>query len=158
MATTRRATPEDLRFMVHILCLAAGGPSGPLSVKECHDDPALAHYLDLWTPDQIGLICSDDHRPIGACWTVLRPAADPGRGFVAPGIPELIIAIAPEYQDRGHGSFLLAATLQATDDAGVRSVSAAVNDDDARSIGLLRGAGFTSVGSHDGHSVMMRVR
>lgn len=157
MATTRRATSGDLRFMVHILCLAAGGTSGPRSVQECHDDPALAHYLDRWTPDQTGLICSEHDRPIGACWATMRPAEDPGRGFVAPGIPELIIGIAPDHQGQGHGSFLLASTLQTADHAGLRSLSVAVEKDDPRATALFREAGFTTVGDHDGRSIMLRV-
>ncbi|MBD4443583.1 GNAT family N-acetyltransferase, partial [Xanthomonas citri pv. citri] len=51
MATTRRATPADLPFMVHVLRHAAGGTSGPLDVEECRANPAIAHYIDGWTPD-----------------------------------------------------------------------------------------------------------
>ncbi|AXE39435.1 GNAT family N-acetyltransferase [Acidipropionibacterium virtanenii] len=157
MATTRTATSADLRFMVHVLCLAVGGPSGPLSVQECHDDPVLAHYLDLWTPSQIGLICSAEGRPVGACWLTLRPAEDPGLGYVAPGIPELIIGIAPDAREQGHGSFLLASTLQAADAAGVRSVSLAVDAEDLRTAALFQNAGFTAVGHNGDRTIMLRV-
>jgi len=83
MATTRRATPADLPFMVHVLRHAAGGTSGPLDVEECRANPAIAHYIDGWTPDQVGLICLVDDTPVGAAWVRNLPASDPGYGFVA---------------------------------------------------------------------------
>jgi hypothetical protein len=36
-----------------------------------------------------------DDTPVGAAWVRNLPASDPGYGFVAPGIPELVIAISP---------------------------------------------------------------
>lgn len=101
MATTRRATPADLPFMVHVLRHAAGGTSGPLDVEECRTNPAIAHYIDGWTPDQVGLICLVDDTPVGAAWVRNLPASDPGYGFVAPGIPELVIAISLTTVSRG---------------------------------------------------------
>ena len=50
MAITRRATTADLPFMVHVLRHAAGGVSEPLDIKECRTNPAIAHYIDGWTP------------------------------------------------------------------------------------------------------------
>lgn len=144
--------------MIHVLCLAAGGSHGPRSVQECHDDPQLAQRLDQWTPRNTGLLCLDDSRTIGACWLTPVAVTDPGHGLMGPAIPQLTIGIAPEHQHRGHGSYLLAATLQAADRAGVRSTSLTVDDDNDHAIAMFANAGFSPVSSTGGTTVMLRVR
>lgn len=158
MATTRRATARDLPFLIHVLCLAAGGVHGPRTVQECHDDPELAQRLDLWTPDQTGLLCLDRSRQIGACWLTTIAATQPGHGMMGPAIPQLTIGIAPEHQGRGHGSYLLSATLQAADRAGVPSISLSVDDDNDHAIAMFTSAGFAPVSSGAETTVMLRVR
>ncbi|MSS46742.1 GNAT family N-acetyltransferase [Cutibacterium sp. WCA-380-WT-3A] len=156
MATTRRATPADLPLMIHALRHAAGGVNGPLDVEECRTSPAIAHYINGWTPDQVGLICLAANTPIGAAWIRDLPETDPGYGFVAPGIPELTIAISPHHRGKGHGSYLLASLLDSCRRSGIRSVSVGV-DAGNPAAELFQEAGFVSVCRRDGRVVMLRV-
>ena len=157
MATTRRATLADLPFMVHVLRHAAGGVSGPLDVEECRTTPAIAHYIDGWTPEQVGLICLADGAPIGAAWARNLPATDPGSGFVAPGIPELTIAISPRHRGHGHGGYLLASLLDACCRNGIKSVSLSVDANNERAVAMCHQAGFIEVSHDHGRLVMLRV-
>lgn len=157
MATTRAAGQSDLPFMVHVLRHAAGQQGEPLDVEQCRTSPEVSHYIDGWTPGQGGMICEVDGSPIAAAWLRLLPPEDPGRGFVAPGIPELVIAVAPAHRGAGHGGYLLATLLQVAEDAGVRSTSAFVLESNEPALAMLRRAGFTTVGRRDGGEVMLRV-
>jgi ribosomal protein S18 acetylase RimI-like enzyme len=49
---------------------------------------------------------------IGGAWLRRFPAASPGYGFVDASIPELSIAVLPEYRGRGIGSRLMAELLR----------------------------------------------
>ena len=157
MATTRPGTPTDLPFMVHVLRHAAGGISGPLSVEECRTNPAIAHYIDGWTPDQIGLICLVGDTPIGAAWIRNLPVTDPGYGFVAPGIPELVIAVSPRYRGQGNGGYLLASLLDACRVQGIRSVSLSVDAGNEVAVAMYRRAGFIQVSDDHDHPRMLWV-
>ncbi|MDK7699544.1 GNAT family N-acetyltransferase [Cutibacterium avidum] len=157
MATTRRATTTDLPFMVHVLRHAAGGESEPLDVEECRTNPAIAHYIDGWTPDQIGMICLVDGSPIGAAWLRDLPASDPGYGFVAPGIPELTIAISPQQRSQGHGGYLLDSLLDECRRHGIRSVSLNVDTANEPAMAIYRKAGFVEVSSKSNHLTMLHV-
>lgn len=155
MATTRQATSADLPFMVHILRLVAGGSAGPLPLDECRAHPVFSRYIDSWTPRQLGLICLDDHRALGAAWLVTMPADRPGRGFVAPGIPELVLGIIPDAQRRGHGSYLVSCLLAGARSHALTSMSAAVPLGDDVALTLLQDAGFSPVSTRDGQNVLL---
>ncbi|MDO4411462.1 GNAT family N-acetyltransferase [Cutibacterium sp.] len=157
MATTRRATTADLPFMVHVLRHAAGGVSGPLTVEECRTNPAIAHYIDGWTPDQIGMICLVAGSPIGAAWLRNLPASDPGYGFIAPGIPELTIAISPQHRGQGNGGFLIASLLDVCDHDRIRSVSLSVDADNKAALAIYRKTGFVEVSTQNNNVRMLRV-
>ena len=157
MATTRRATPADLPFMVHVLRHAAGGTSGPLDVEECRTNPAIAHYIDGWTPDQVGLICLVDDTPVGAAWARNLPASDPGYGFVAPGIPELVIAISPHHREQGLGGYLLESLLDTCSANGIKSVSLSVGVGVGWLVRVCRRVGFVVVSYRGRRVVMLRV-
>lgn len=157
MAITRRATTADLPFMVHVLRHAAGGVSEPLDIKECRTNPAIAHYIDGWTPDQIGMICLVAGSTIGAVWLRDLPASDPGYGFVAPGIPELTIAISPQRRGQGHGRYLLDSLLDECRRHSIHSVSLSVDAANEPAMTIYRKAGFVEVSSENNHLTMLHV-
>ena len=142
--------------MVHVLRHAAGGISGPLDVEECRANPAIAHYIDGWTPDQVGLICLVDDTPVGAAWVRNLPASDPGYGFVAPGIPELVIAISPHHRQQGLGGYLLESLLDTCSANGLKSVSLSVGVGGGW-VWVCRRVGFVGVSYRGGRVVMLRV-
>lgn len=148
-------TATDLPFMAHMLRLVAGAPGGPVALEVCREDPRWAHHIENWDRPGIGQICMTSGRPVGAAWLTTPTTDQPA--FIAPAIPELVMAVLPDAQAQGHGSYLLTRLLIAAERAGYPRVCAAVRLDDERSLHLLESAGFTAVAERDGQAVMLRV-
>lgn len=145
MATIRPATPTDMGFLAHMLRLIAGEPGKPRTLEECRADPRIACYVDGWSPDQLGVICMDADARIGAAWLRQFTPSDQSRGFVSPTIPELSLALVPEYQGRGRGAYLRDAFLALAQRHGVNSISAAARRDAPRLQRFLAEGGFSPV-------------
>jgi ribosomal protein S18 acetylase RimI-like enzyme len=93
------------------------------------------------------------HSPIiGAAWYRLFPADAPGYGFVAPGIPELAVAVVPEFRGMGVGTALLRALISRASEVGYRGISLSV-DSRNPALGLYERLGFQVV--KDGESPTM---
>ena len=106
-------TPSDEPFLWEMLYLALYvPPGGQPFFRSILDDPDIACYVRGWgrTGDW-GLLACDGDIPAGAIW--LRQWAgetedhDKGYGFVSPAIPELSIALLPEYRNLGWGTRML---------------------------------------------------
>lgn len=145
MATIRPATSTDMGFLAHLLRLIAGEPGKPRTLDECRVDPRIACYVDGWSPDQLGVICMDAHTRIGAAWLRQFTPSDQSRGLVSPTIPELSLALVPEYQGRGRGAYLRDAFLAHAQRHGVNSISAAVRRDAPGLQRFLAEGGFSPV-------------
>jgi ribosomal protein S18 acetylase RimI-like enzyme len=77
--------------------------------------PEIAKYVDGWGRlGDLGLIAVDstENQPIGAIWMRLFTESQKGYGYVADNVPELGIALFPEYRGRGIGSVLLRRALE----------------------------------------------
>lgn len=108
----RPLTSQDQSFLWEMLYqaiyMAPGHPPLPRSVLQ---QPELAHYAADWgRPGDLGILAelTETAQPIGAAWLRLFAAEDPGYGFVAEDIPEISVAILPEYRSIGIGTALLA--------------------------------------------------
>lgn len=89
--------------------------------------PGTAHYIAGWPRDtDLGVIAEADGERIGAAWLRFLPAADPGYGFVASDVPELIIGVAVHWRGRGAGRALLRAIAGQACLAGIRRISLSV--------------------------------
>jgi ribosomal protein S18 acetylase RimI-like enzyme len=90
-----------------------------------------ARYVAGWgRPGDVAL-CALDRRdePVGAAWYRRFSAGAPGYGFVADDIPELAIAVYPEFRGQRVGSLLLGAlTARAARDSE-RGLSLSVHRD-----------------------------
>lgn len=155
MANTRAITASDLPFMVHMLRLVAGAPDAPVPLEVCREDPRWAHHINHWDDPGVGQICLVSGRPVGAGWLTRPTPQQPAH--IASGIPQLVLAVLPDAQGQGHGSYLLTRVLMAAESSGWPKVCAAVHQNDERSLHLLSGAGFTTVAERDGLAVMLRV-
>jgi GNAT superfamily N-acetyltransferase len=125
----RAATREDASFMADMLVEAVNwSPEWTKkSRRRVLADPKTGHYIDGWPRDtDLGVIAEVNGEPVGAAWARFFPAADPGYGFVAPGIPELTIGVAAPWRGRGIGRALLRAIAEKTRLAGVRRISLSV--------------------------------
>lgn len=149
------ATADDVGFLTGTLIDAAfrpgDRPAEPLA------DPAVAHYIDRWgRPGDHGLVAWSDGEPVGAAWTRLFEAEDPGYGFVAPDVPELTVAVREGLRGRGLGRALVMGAVDQAGAAGASRVSLSVADSvNPRAHALYRALGFTEVGRDPGGSLTM---
>jgi ribosomal protein S18 acetylase RimI-like enzyme len=117
---------------------------------------SLRHYITGWPrPDDFGVVAVDaEGRSAGAAWARTLPAEDSGYGFVAADVPEVSMAVVPEWRGRGLGRAMLRALLEMARHRKVPALSLSVEDGN-RAIGLYRSAGFRTVGRNGGSDTML---
>jgi hypothetical protein len=69
-------------------------------------DPQNARYVGGWgRPGDVALSALDRRdEPVGAAWYRRFTAAEPGYGYVADDVPELAIAVYPEFRGQQVGA------------------------------------------------------
>ena len=84
------------------------------SVAAVKVNPDLARYVEGWCREgDRGLVAELDADVwVGAAWLRLWSAGDRGYGYLSETIPELAIAVLPDYRAQGVGTALLARVLQ----------------------------------------------
>ena len=92
-------------------------------------NPENARYVEGWgRPGDVAMYALDPRdEPIGAAWYRSFSAAAPGYGFVAADVPELSIAVYPEFRGQHVGTLLLGALVARAEREGVRALSLSVN-------------------------------
>jgi GNAT superfamily N-acetyltransferase len=153
----RRAAAEDGPFMADMLVEAANWSADwkKKSRRRVLSAPATAHYIAGWPRDtDLGVIAEADGAPVGAAWLRFLPAADPGYGFVAPGVPELTIGVAGDWRRRGVGRALLRALAEQARSVGIRQISLSVERKNFAQK-LYFSEGYQVVDSSDAHSDTM---
>jgi GNAT superfamily N-acetyltransferase len=153
----RRAAAEDGPFLADMLVEAANWSADwkKKSRRRVLSAPATAHYIAGWPRDtDLGVIAEADRAPVGAAWLSFLPAADPGYGFVAPGVPELTIGVAGDWRRRGVGRALLRALAGQARSVGIRQISLSVERKNFAQK-LYFSEGYQVVDSSDAHSDTM---
>ena len=105
----RPLLPSDEPFLWEMLYLALYVPPGnepfPRTIL---DDPDIACYVQGWgRPGDWGLLACDGEKPAGTIWLRQWPGEEKGYGYVSPLIPELSLALLPEYRNMGLGTRML---------------------------------------------------
>lgn len=102
--TIRAATAKDELIVWEMLRYA----SHELSVESVQKQPCLARYATNWgRVGDLGCIAQKEELNIGMAWLRLWLNEDKGYGYVNDTIPELAIAVLPDYRGRGIGTNLL---------------------------------------------------
>lgn len=79
-------------------------------------NPDLVRYVSGWGRDgDVGVVAEKDECAVGAAWVRLWAEDDRGYGYVADGVPELAIALLPNYRSQGIGTQLLTQLLTLTE-------------------------------------------
>jgi GNAT superfamily N-acetyltransferase len=132
--------------------LPLDAPRPPLA--EVLADPHVRIYVEDWgRPGDDGVVAEVEGIPAGACWLRLFDDGAHGWGFVSPDVPEISLAVAPQWRRRGIGRRLLAAALDRAERSGHPAISLSVmSDNPARELYLQ--AGFRRVDIVDGSWTM----
>jgi ribosomal protein S18 acetylase RimI-like enzyme len=104
------------------------------SLDHLQNQPYLARYVRDWGRyGDGGLVATLGKSCIGAVWFRLWLANDRGFGYISDTIPELAIAVLPEYRGQGVGTKLLTQLVESVSDSfpalclNVRSDNPAIN-------------------------------
>ncbi|MFE4470573.1 GNAT family N-acetyltransferase [Leifsonia sp. NPDC056824] len=106
----RPANREDARVLSDMLVEAANWNVARARPRVAVlEDPAVLRYVAGWKrPGDFGCVAEDAHgAAVGACWARLFPADQPGKGFVAVGVPELTLGVNAQWRAQGVGRALL---------------------------------------------------
>jgi ribosomal protein S18 acetylase RimI-like enzyme len=113
--TIRPATLADEPFLWQMLFYAANmAEDGATSGEDAKAHPYLAKYVRGWgRAGDLGVIAAaDGGRPLGAAWVRLLAGAEKNYPAIADGVPELAVAVLPQYIGKGIGGRLLARLIE----------------------------------------------
>lgn len=143
----RLVSAGDLPFLKEMLFEAAfwraGSPRPALEAGLARPD--LSKLLEGWGRAGDTAVIAESDTPLGAAWYRFWSAENHSHGFVAPEVPELGLAVRPEFRRQGLGARLLRALLEQAGREGIRRVSLSVELENPAQQ-LYRRIGFRSVG------------
>ena len=143
----RAAVGSDSRFLTDMVVEAANwNPSASRQRVSVLADPDYTRYVTGWQrPSDAGVVAVDsDGMPVGACWFRLFPTNAPGHGFVAVGVPELILGVSPIWRAQGAGRALLREVVSIARTAGHARLTLSVERGN-HAADLYRSEGFVTV-------------
>lgn len=150
---TRRWNPGDVPFLWDMLLVSIHVRDGDTAPeRSILDLPEIAHYIaGFGRPgDDAAIAEAPTGERIGAAWCRRLSSDDPRYGFVADDVPELGIAVVPEWRGRGVGSALIERLL-----VGHQEMSLSV-DAENRSQSLYARLGFDVVDEQGTALTMLR--
>jgi GNAT superfamily N-acetyltransferase len=157
--TVRPAIPSDGVFLADMVVEAANWRAGFTRPRPTVlADPMYRGYIAGWQrPADSGVVAVDaDARPVGAAWYRLFASDAPAHGFVATGVPELIIGVRPLWRAQGVGRALMRSLTDAARSAGFARITLSVEHGNFAH-GLYRSEGFAVVESAHGRDTMVRL-
>lgn len=107
---TRPAVQADGAFLADMVVEAANWRQGGVRPRhEILTHPDHSRYIAGWMRSgDAGIVAIDEQdEPVGAAWYRVLPRTDPGLGYLATGVPELIIGVRPIWRAHGVGRTLL---------------------------------------------------
>jgi GNAT superfamily N-acetyltransferase len=156
--TVRPAIPSDGTFLADMVVEAANWRAGFTRPRPTVlGDPVYRGYIAGWQrPADRGVVAVDaEGRPVGAAWYRLFASDAPTHGFVATGVPELIIGVRPLWRAQGIGRALMRSLTDAARSAGFARIALSVEHGNFARL-LYRSEGFMVVESARGRDTMVR--
>jgi ribosomal protein S18 acetylase RimI-like enzyme len=147
----RPAGAADLDFLAEMALPAAFRP-GPLPPGAAETPHVTRWLLDWGRPGDVGVIAWLDGARVGAAWCRLIPDPVASDADGRP-LPELAIAVSPEYRGQGIGTGLLDTLAEAAIVAGYSALALTVSQANP-ALRLYERAGFQVV-DRDGSRLTM---
>jgi GNAT superfamily N-acetyltransferase len=141
----RPAVRADGVFLADMVVEAANWRPGAARPRfEVLESPDHGRYIAGWMrPGDAGFLALDEQDdPVGAAWYRVFPRSEPGLGYVATGVPELVIGVRPIWRAQGVGRMLLRRLAQQARAQGYGRLSLSVERDNFAAA-LYRSEGFT---------------
>jgi len=108
----RDLTVADEPILWTMLMYAAHEPS----LASVQSQPILTRYVERWGRiGDMGSVAIMGEKAIASAWLRLGSENDIGFGYIAPDIPELAMAVLPEYRGSGVGTTLLKQVLRSAE-------------------------------------------
>jgi ribosomal protein S18 acetylase RimI-like enzyme len=153
---TRDARTDDEPFLREMLVHAARPPWDLLPIEQLLEEPVASRYIVGWgRPGDSAVIAQASDRRIGAAWYRRFSAEEPGYGFVRAEIPELAIAVDPDWRGRGVGRRLLVALIDHARATGEAGLSLSVSRQNPVALRLYESLGFRPIGGPEQHPTML---
>lgn len=156
--TIRPAQPADGGFLADMVVEAANWRAGAGRPRPTVlTDPPHSAYISGWQrPADRGVVAiGRDRQPVGAAWYRLFGADRPAYGFVATGVPELIIGVRPMWRAQGVGRALLRELTAAARAEGFARLALSVEHGNF-AVDFYRSEGFAVVGTTPTRKTMVR--
>lgn len=157
--TLRPAAPSDGAFLADMVVEAANWRQGAARPRpDVLADPVSRGYIAGWQrPADRGVVAVDEGgRPVGAAWYRLFSVEQRAHGFIATGVPELIIGVRPLWRAQGVGRALLQGLAEVARSAGFARLTLSVEHGNFAGV-LYRSEGFAVVETVGGRDTMVRV-
>lgn len=154
----RPATPADGVFLADMVVEAANWRlDAHRSKSVVLADPVSRGYIAGWQrPADRGVVAVDaDGSAVGAAWFRLFSPGQGARGFVATGVPELIIGVRPLWRAQGVGRSLMRSLADVARSAGYARLALSVEHGNFAHA-LYRSEGFTVTETAGGRDTMVR--
>jgi ribosomal protein S18 acetylase RimI-like enzyme len=154
---TRPLRPDELPLLDDFLYLAIHVPPGvEPPPRHITSAPELAHYVaGFGQPGDYAVAAEDDGAIVGIAWSRILDGDPPGYGNIGPGVPELSVAVVPEWRGQGIGTALMDALLAALAKAGYGRASLSVQRTNP-AVRLYRRLGFATVWENAEDVIMAR--
>lgn len=156
--TIRAARPADGAFLADMVVEAANWRPGAARARpDVLAGEDYQRYLAGWMrPGDAGVIAqAPSGEAVGAAWYRMLPRSAPGFGWVATGVPELIIGVRPIWRAHGVGRLLLHTLCDLAREQGYARLSLSVERGNfART--LYRSEGFAVTASGSGRDTMVK--
>lgn len=153
----REIRNEEMPFLEEVLYLAIFIPEGyeplPRSVIQ---NPVVAKYIQNWTSRDYCLVSVFNGLLTGAAWYKWFNSGNKGYGYIADDIPELSIAIIPQYRNKGTGTLLLENLLVKAKEKEIHSLSLSV-DIENPALNLYKRLGFVISSKEENSFIMIKM-
>lgn len=154
----RPAVHSDGGFLADMVVEAANWrPEGARPKHQVLTEPQHTRYVSSWMrPGDAGFVAVDlQDEPVGAAWYRLLPRTEPGLGYVATGVPEMIIGVRPIWRAHGVGRALLQRLCEHARAEGFARLSLSVERGNFAQT-LYRSEGFAVTSAGIGRDTMVK--